>query len=187
MDITKLFTERLVLRQWKDSDYLDFANLNADPSVMEFYPNILSSGESDAMADKLSSLLESNGWGFWAVEERANNHFIGFVGLHQPTYDLPVTPCIEIGWRLAKKYWGFGYATEAAKSALNFAFTALNKQEIYSFTSVENYKSRSVMERIGMQNINQNFEHPILPIGHPLRQHVLYKIDSKQWSSLRAI
>ncbi len=106
---------------------------------------------------------------------------MGFVGLHEPTYDLPVTPCIEIGWRLAKEYWGKGYATEAAKTSLDFAFKKLNLPEVYSFASVSNRKSWTVMERLKMVNTKENFEHPDIPKNNPLREHVLYKITQRQW------
>lgn len=169
-------TERLLLRQWKEPDFKAFAAMNADPDVMEFYPDILSTEESLKMAMALQDLISQKGWGLWAVERLSDHCFLGFVGLHEPTYDLPVTPCVEIGWRLSKESWGKGYATEAAKAALDFAFNELQLEQVYSFTSVTNTRSISVMERIGMTNTNENFDHPILPEGHSLREHVLYKI-----------
>ena len=181
MEMVELQTSRLKLRQWKDSDLIAFAKLNADPEVMQFYPNKLEKDESDNMALKLKDLIAKRGWGFWAIEEIETKKFIGFVGLHEPTYDLPVTPCVEIGWRLAKEYWGNGYATEASNISLDFAFNKLNLDKVYSFTSGENIKSRAVMERIGMVNINKNFEHPIIPKGHALREHVLYQITQNEW------
>ena len=102
--VIRLKTERLLLRQWKQQDYPLFAKLNADPVVMEYYPSILSEDQSNAMADKIQSLLSEQSWGFWAVELIDSKQFIGFVGLHKPTYDLPVRSCVEIGWRLAKEY-----------------------------------------------------------------------------------
>ena len=181
MEIIELQTSRLKLRQWKDSDLIAFAKLSADPEVMKFYPSTLKKNESDDLAYKIKGLIAQRGWGFWAVEEIKTKKFIGFVGLHKPTYDLPVTPCVEVGWRLAKEYWGNGYATEASNKSLDFAFNKLSLDTVYSFTSVANIKSRAVMERIGMVNINKNFEHPIIPKGHPLREHVLYQITRKEW------
>lgn len=180
-EIIELETERLKLRQWKESDYLPFSEINADPVVMEYYPKTLSIDESNAMANKLKGLISGQSWGFWAVETKNKNEFIGFVGLHKSTYDLPVTPCVEIGWRVCRKYWGKGYATEAAQESLKFAFEELKLSEVYSFTSVSNKRSWSVMERLKMENTKKNFEHPIIPEGHPLREHVLYKITSEQW------
>jgi RimJ/RimL family protein N-acetyltransferase len=106
---------------------------------------------------------------------------MGFVGLNEPTYELPVTPCVEIGWKLAKKYWGCGYVSEAAKASLAVAFEKLDLPEVYSFTSALNKKSQAVMERIGMINMNTNFDHPMIPKGSPLREHVLYRIDKEDW------
>lgn len=174
----ELKTERLLLRQWKEDDFEVFATMNTDPDVMEFYPDIQSSEESFSMAQTFQNLISHKGWGFWAVERLSDNSFIGFVGLHEPTYDLPVTPCVEIGWRLSRESWGNGYATEAAQAALNFAFNELKLEQVYSFTSVANIRSRSVMEKIGMKNTNANFDHPIIPKGHILSEHVLYKISN---------
>jgi len=179
--IIELQTQRLLLRQWQEKDYPLFALINADPTVMQYYPDVLSAEQSNAMASKLEALIAEKGWGFWAVEKTDEKHFIGFVGLHEPTYDLPVTPCVEIGWRLAKEHWGQGYATEAAKQALSVAFEKLDIPEVYSFTSITNLKSRAVMERISMINTGNNFEHPIIPTGHPLREHVLYKLTKHDW------
>ncbi len=181
-EIIRIDTSRLTLREWKTTDLSVFAQMNADPDVMKFYPDTLSASASNAMAKRLIQLMENRGWGFWAVEEKQNQQFIGFTGLHVPDYDLPVSPCTEIGWRLAKTHWGQGYATEAAKAALSFAFTSLELPTIYSFTSTSNLKSRAVMERIGMLDSQQNFEHPIIPEHHSLREHVLYKIDKQQWA-----
>jgi RimJ/RimL family protein N-acetyltransferase len=179
--IIELETERLRLRQWKEIDYPVFACMNADPVVMEFFPGTMKKSESDELANKIKSLISKRGWGFWAVEEKKNNQFIGFVGLHEPIQELPFSPCVEIGWRLAKEFWGKGYATEAAKEALKLAFEYLNLLRIYSFTAVGNFRSRAVMEKLNMVNTNQNFEHPQVPVGNPLREHVLYMLTKEQW------
>lgn len=179
----QLETERLKLRQWKNSDFPAFSEINADPVVMKYFPNTLSEDESNAIANKCKDLISKRSWGFWAVEIKEEKEFIGFVGLHKTSYDLPFTPCVEIGWRLGKKYWGKGYATEAAFEALKFAFEELKLSEVYSFTSVSNMQSWSVMERLNMQNLKKNFEHPMVPERHPLREHVLYKITAEQWNN----
>jgi len=184
-NIIQLKTDRLILRQWLDSDLTLFADMNADPIVMKYYPDVLNRQISDSMANRLKQLISEKSWGFWAVELIKEKKFIGFVGLHEPDYNLPVTPCVEIGWRLDQNYWGKGYATEAANACLKFAFEELYLTEVYSFTSIQNRKSRQVMERIHMSNMNLNFEHPIIPEGHPLRLHVLYKITHEQWNNIK--
>jgi len=177
----ELITQRLLLRQWQDKDLPELARLNADPLVMKFYPNTLSTQKSNAIAEKLKALISDRGWGFWAVETLDDNIFIGFVGLHEPVYELPVNPCIEIGWRLAREHWGNGYATEAASASIKFGFEKLDLSEIYSFTSVANIKSRKVMERLKMTDQKMNFKHPMIPEGSPLREHVLYKLNRDNW------
>ena len=181
MNIIEIETKRLKLRQWKMEDRAFFAGINADPIVMKYYPDILSAKESNDMAQKFESLIAKRGWGFWAVEKMDEDKFIGFVGLHEPTYDLPVTPCVEIGWRLAREYWGHGYASEAAQASLGIAFDRVGLSEVYSFTSVSNKKSRAVMEKLGMVNTNKNFKHPMISAKSQLQEHVLYKIDKQHW------
>jgi len=185
MEIIEMETHRLRMRQWKKADRPIFAQLNADPLVMKYFPRMLNEWESNRMADKIQCLIAERGWGFWAVEEKERGEFIGFVGLHEPLPELPFTPCVEIGWRLAKQYWGKGYATEAANAALEVGFKRLNLAQILAFTSVCNRKSRAVMERLNMLNSQQNFEHPGVPIGSPLREHVLYKLSKARWEAVK--
>ncbi|WP_415718193.1 GNAT family N-acetyltransferase [Maridesulfovibrio sp.] len=177
----KFRTERLILREWHNSDYPIFARINADPDVMRYFPAILSEEESNANADIISALIEKRNWGFWAVEIPDIAPFIGFVGLHVPSVTLPFSPCVEIGWRLDKKFWGYGYATEAANFALKYGFVELNLGEIVSFTSEKNIPSQAVMNRLGMRFDDDGFEHPSVPVGSPLRKHVLYRISQEDW------
>ena len=180
-EIIQFYTERLYLRQWRDSDYALFAKLNADPKVMEFFPALLTSDESDAMAKRCQSLIAERGWGLWAVELQTTHEFIGFVGLHIPTAILPFSPCVEIGWRMAADFWGQGYATEAALGALRVGFEVLNFPEIVSFTALLNQRSQQVMARVGMHNADEGFEHPSVAKGSPLRKHCLYRLTVEQW------
>jgi len=178
----ELITERLRLRQWKRPDWEAFAALNADPQVMAFFPRVLERSESDAMAERLCAQIAERGWGLWAVEVVGGKSFVGFVGLSVPGYKIPASPCVEIGWRLAREQWGKGYATEAALGALRVGFDTLGLDEIVSFTAVQNFRSRAVMERIGMHDTGQTFEHPRLPVDHALRLHVLYRLTRGRWS-----
>lgn len=170
-------TPRLHLRQWQPQDRAPFAAMNADPEVMRHFPAPLRPEESDAVADLCQQLIDLFGWGFWALELKATGEFIGFCGLHTPVDPLPFAPCVEVGWRLARPFWGQGYATEAATAALQVAFEHLSLEQVVSFTALDNQRSRAVMERLGMRPDGQ-FEHPALPEGHPLRPHWLYRMDN---------
>jgi len=174
-------TARLRLRQWRESDLAPFFELARDPQVMEFLLPLPTRADSDAMVERIHALIAANGWGFWAVEHRESGAFMGFTGLNSPLADLPFSPCVEIGWRYARKAWGKGLATEAARACLQVAFEQLALAEVVSFTAVHNVRSRAVMERIGMTNANQDFEHPAIADGHPLRLHCLYRITKAQW------
>jgi len=172
-----LTTERLRLRLWEDRDLEPFAALNADPRVMEFFPKRLGRAESNALAKRIVEGFVERGYGLWALEVPGVADFIGFVGLSVPTFEAHFTPCVEVGWRLAVPHWGKGYATEGAKVALAFGFYELGAEEIVAFTAPANKPSRRVMERLGMTHAPaDDFEHPGLPEGHPLRQHVLYRL-----------
>ncbi len=176
-------TERLYLRQWRVSDRAPFAQLSADPRVMEFFPNLLDRAASDAMADRIEAKIADRGWGFWAVEVKGICEFIGFVGLNVPAADLPCSPCVEVGWRLAFSEWGKGYATEAATGALGIGFERLELEEIVSYTAIHNRRSRAVMERIKMREMRETFMHPRLLEGHPLSEHCLYKLSRSEFKS----
>ncbi|WP_201597103.1 GNAT family N-acetyltransferase [Psychrobacter vallis] len=178
-------TDRLYLKQWQTSDFAIFAEMNADPEVMQYFPKLLSTTVSNTIAKKCQQLIGDNGWGFWAVSlkdgSKNRNNFIGFVGLNDTHADMSFAPAVEIAWRLRKEYWGQGYATEAAHAALQFAFTELALDDIVSFTAVINQRSQLIMERIGMTNTQQDFYHPMLDPNHLLAEHVLYKITRQQW------
>jgi ribosomal-protein-alanine N-acetyltransferase len=178
--ITDLRTRRLVLRSWRDSDRGPFAALNADPRVMEHFPKALTRGESDAMVDRMNAAINTRGFGFWAVEVQASEELIGFVGLSVPTFEAPFMPCVEIGWRIAFEHWGKGFATEGARASLDAAFGELGLPEVVSFTTTTNDRSKRVMERLGMRHDERDdFDHPAIAEGHPLRRHVLYRIRAR--------
>lgn len=173
--MTELRTERLLLRQWRNDDLEPFAELNADPEVMRYFPRTLIRAESDTLAERQRTLIAERGWGLWAVE--APEGFIGFVGLSEPRFEAHFTPAVEVGWRLAQRGWRQGYATEAARAAVAFGFDEVGLDEIVSFTFAGNERSRGVMERLGMtRDEADDFDHPLLPKGDPLRHHVLYRL-----------
>jgi RimJ/RimL family protein N-acetyltransferase len=177
MPAPTLQTPRLHLRPWRDEDLAPFAEMNADPRVMEFFLKSLDRAESDLLVTRIRDHFDRHGFGLWAVEVPGVADFIGFVGLAIPRFEAHFTPCVEVGWRLAREHWSCGYATEAARAALEFGFRDLELEEIVSFTAAVNLRSRAVMERIGMtRSPDDDFDHPVLPEGHPLRQHVLYRV-----------
>ena len=184
--IVELRTERLLLRQWRDDDKVPFAALNRDPDVMEWFPSTLTGEQSDAMADRHSELLRQRGWGLWATERLDTREFIGFIGLSMPTWHLDgLTPCVEIGWRLAKAHWGHGFAPEGALAALEVAFREVDVpgDEVVSFTTERNTRSRRVMEKIGLSHRpDRSFDHPMTP-GWSGERHVVYAIDRPTWTA----
>ena len=184
--MTELTTDRLLLRQWRDSDREPFAALNADPAVMEHFPALQSRETSDGLIDRNIPLIDERGWGLWALEVRDTGEFIGFTGMSVPSFEAHFMPAVEIGWRLAKGAWGNGYATEAARASLAYGFGPAGLEEIVSFTAATNLPSQRVMQRIGMTHDEAgDFDHVRLPAGHRLQRHVLYRIDRAQWEATR--
>ncbi len=169
-------TPRLLLRPWAHGDRTPFALMNADPVVMEYFPRLLTTGESESLVDRYVESWQL-GYGLWAVERRDEGQFIGFIGFSQPSWSAPFTPCIEIGWRLCAASWGQGFATEGAQAAL--VWGAQNVEfpsgEVVSFTTRVNLRSRRVMEKLGFsRDERDDFDHPLVVDG-PLRPHVLYR------------
>lgn len=174
-----LITDRLILRPWKNEDLEFFAELNADPRVMEHFPSTLKREESDALGYKLKEYIEKNGWGLWAVSIKDGAPFIGFIGLSIPNFEAHFTPAVEVGWRLAFNYWGKGYASEGAHAAIQYGFEQINLKEIVSFTPTRNKRSIRVMEKLGMSRDEaDDFDHPNLEEGHLLKRFVLYRLRS---------
>lgn len=172
-----LTTSRLLLRAWKDEDVEPFYKMNQSSVVMEYFPELWSMDMVQSFIVRMNEQLSRENYTLWAVEEKESKQFIGFIGLNHPTWDAHFTPCVEIGWRLAAEFWGKGYATEGAKATLEYAFQDLHIPEIVSFTVPDNFRSRRVMERIGMtRDFTGDFLHPKLAPDHKLAKHVLYRI-----------
>jgi RimJ/RimL family protein N-acetyltransferase len=179
-------SERLRLVVWDERHILPFAAMNADPDVMRYFLAPQTVEQSRASVDMWRVQFAEQGWSNWAVELKPTGQFIGFIGLSVPRRQLPFSPCVEIGWRLGREFWGRGLATEGARSCLKVAFKSLALEEVVSFTSLMNRPSRAVMERIGMRNTGQDFEHPALPEGHELRPHCLYRVTRGEWEASAA-
>ncbi|HEX5015680.1 MAG TPA: GNAT family N-acetyltransferase [Candidatus Limnocylindrales bacterium] len=184
MTAPRLETQRLILRGFIDTDREPFAAMNADPLVMEHFPFTLSRAESDALVERIGQRWSEDGVGLWALERRDDGAFLGFTGLAVHRFEAPFTPAVEVGWRLAVEAWGFGYATEAAREALRFGFDERGLEEILSWTATSNVRSQAVMERLGMtHDPADDFDHPNVPVGSPLRRHVLYRLSRDRWSA----
>lgn len=169
-------TSRLVLRSWKEEDIPAFVRINKDEQVMEYFLNKLTYEETLEFYNRIQKELDACGYGLYAVEKKNDHTFIGYVGFHEVTFEVDFAPATEIGWRLSAENWNKGYATEAASACLEYAQKHLKLKEVYSFTSLPNKRSQRVMQKIGMSKIKE-FNHPLVPTGHYLCRHVLYKIE----------
>ena len=178
-------TDRLILRTWQDSDVQPFAELCANKDVMEFFPSVLSFNETLALIERIKTKFINEGYCFFAVELKATNEFIGFIGLSKPSFSAHFTPCTEIGWRISSKFQGYGYATEGALKCLEIGFNEFKLDEIVSIAVVDNIKSQNVMRKIGMtRDVNDNFLHPSLPAGHKFAEHLLFRIRKHDYQKI---
>jgi RimJ/RimL family protein N-acetyltransferase len=184
----RLVSPRLILRPWRDADRPPFAAMSADPEVMAHLTQLATRAASDAWIDRQITHQSEHGFCFWAVELKEDATFVGSVGLRWVGYDAHFTPAVEVGWRIARPFWGRGLAPEAARAALRFGFADPRRREIVANTSVENSKSRRVMAKLGMsRDAADDFDHPRVAEGDPRRRQVLYRIARYRWlSSYRA-
>jgi len=175
-------TERLILRTWLDSDLEPMSKINQDPLVMEYLPQLYDLQHTKKFIEKEKDSYLKLGYTRYAVELKKSGEFIGFVGLVMDDFNAHFMPATGIGWRLASSHWGKGYATEAAKAVLHYAFTKLKLDEIVSFTVVANAKSRRVMEKISLKyNKADDFDHPEIDQDSPLLRHVLYRLSRDEY------
>lgn len=178
-----LETERLVLRPWQPSDLEPFTAINQDPEVIRYLGPPMDRDAVAGLIARLSAHRDRHGFGYGAVEEKATGALVGMAGLSVPTWEAHFTPCVEVGWRLARAHWGKGYATEAARAWLEFGFQVLGLEEIVSMTVPDNARSQAVMRRIGMERDRAgDFDHPRVAPGDPLLRHVLYRIRRDTWA-----
>ncbi len=175
-------TDRLILRPWVASDIEPFATMGADPKVMAFFPALYTHEQAADWLIFTNQSLAKSGFTFWAIEIPGVTPFAGFTGLLEDSFEAPFTPCVQIGWRLAHKYWGQGYVSEAAKASLEYGFVNCELDEIVAYAVPGNTRSFKVMERIGMHHdIHGDFNHPHLEKGHTLERHVLYRLSKSDW------
>lgn len=179
-------SSRLGFRMWKESDKDLLYNMNANKEVMRYFPKTLDYKETDSFLDRIQEHFKEKGYGLWAVEIKETKEFIGFIGFLNATFEAEFTPCVEIGWRLDNKYWNKGYATEGAKACLQYGFIELNLDAVYSFTAEINKPSENVMKKIGLKKTGE-FKHLRVEEGSPLKPHVLYKIEKKEYEEIKDI
>lgn len=173
----QLETNRLILRNWHESDLEPWIEMCADEDVMRYFPSTLSPAEARERARVYSERLERNGYGLWIAEIKGGARFAGIIGVHDVSFEAAFTPAIEAGWRLAHEHWGNGYAVEGARAVIAYAFEHLYRSEVVAMTSAFNIPSQRVMQKLGMtHDPRDDFEHPNIAPGHRLRKHVLYRI-----------
>jgi RimJ/RimL family protein N-acetyltransferase len=176
-EIPTIETARLRLRPWRPADAEAYADMRADPRVGEFLGGPTPREESIAMVARLSALLEQHGYGWWVAEVKATAAFAGTIILQDIPFEAHFTPAFEVGWHLAYDHWKHGYASEGGRAAIDYAFDTLGRDRVVAITAVTNVRSQRVMERIGMvRDPDGDFDHPRVPVGSPLRPHVLYAI-----------
>lgn len=170
-------TDRLTLRGWQDSDVAPFHAMCNDPDVMRYLGPPLSLEDAAAARTRQNGILASHGYCFWAVERKADGAFLGFCGLKPGPEGTPIHGKVEIGWRLRREAWGAGYAREAAEASIAWGWANTDAPEILAMTNIGNVRSWGLMERLGMvRDLEGDFDHPAVPIGDPLRPHILYRI-----------
>ncbi|WFU82171.1 GNAT family N-acetyltransferase [Bradyrhizobium sp. CIAT3101] len=178
----QVLTQRLLLRPWRDSDRLPFAQMSQDAAVMEYLRPLATREASDAWIDFQISHQSSHGFCMWAVESRASGAFMGAVGLLRIGFVASFTPAVEVGWRLARPFWGQGFAVEAARASVQFGFDELHLAEIVAHAGIRNIRSRRLMAKLGMSHDSAaDFDHPRIPEGDPLRRQVLYRLTREAW------
>jgi RimJ/RimL family protein N-acetyltransferase len=178
--MTIIETNRLVLRRWDiEKDLKPWTAIIEDLRVMEFFPELGNEEKARTFIEWCNQNIDQYGFGFFACEHKESNELIGFVGIGHVGFEAHFTPCVEVGWRLAHHAWGKGYAPEAAKASIEYGFKKYNLKEILAFTAKQNLKSRRVMEKLGMTyDLKDDFNHPRIPLDHPLSMHVLYRIQA---------
>ena len=182
-----IYTERLILRPWKEEDLAPYAAMNADPRVREYFPSLLTAKESYAEVSRIQQRFRDEGFGLFAAELRGKHAFIGFIGMQTMSFAVPslAQPAVEIGWRLAAPFWGKGLATEGARAVLRHAFDVVGLEQVVAIAAPANVRSLRVMERLGMKHVPElDFDHPGIAEGHPLRSTLLYRLLREEFARI---
>lgn len=170
-------TDRLILRGWRDDDVAPFHAMGNDPEVMRYLGPPMTLDDAQAARDRMNAYLAEHGYCFWAVERKADGAFLGFCGIKPGPEGTPLFGEVEIGWRLRRDAWGQGYAREAAEATIAWAWANIDAPTIAAMTVFANTNSWGLMERLGMRRDHaDDFDHPAVPDGSPLKQHLVYRI-----------
>ncbi len=167
-------SERLGFRNWLTEDIEILSALNADSEVMEFFPSIQTREQSEKFIAQMQNEFGEKGFCYFAVDQLDTNELIGFIGIHEHTFESDFTPCIDIGWRLKRSVWYQGFATEGAKRVLEYAFNELKIEKIVSFTPIINTPSENVMKKLGLKRL-RTFDFPLFKNDDRLRECVMYE------------
>jgi RimJ/RimL family protein N-acetyltransferase len=181
-------TKRLILRDWKNSDIAPFTAMNRDPDVRRYFPELITPEESKQFVFEAQKDIEDRGFGLFAIERRDTGEFIGYTGVQvleeDGPFNLEFFPCIEIGWRLIKKHWNQGFATEAATGVLKFIKRNTEIKEVYAYSAERNFPSINIMRKLGMEEFD-TFLHPLIEDHHSLKKQVVYKIKIEKQSRFK--
>ncbi len=181
----RIETDRLVLRKWEEQDLEGLIELCGHPEVMEFFGTVKSPIEVEEMLTRILGQQAKHGYCFPVVEDRMSGRLLGFCGLKVQETDIPIGPCVEIGWRLQRDAWGKGIATEAARIWLKFGFETLKLDEIVANMVAGNFRSENTMKRLGMvYSEGDDFIDPDMDANDPLAKNILYRITKKQFMEL---
>lgn len=175
-------TDRILLREWEPGDVEHFARMNADPLIMEYFPRVLDEADTKKLVKRFQDHFKQHGFGLYALECRKTGAFMGFVGLSVVRDVFPFAGEVEIAWRLEYEFWGKGFASEAARAVIDYAFNTLKLKELVAFSVYDNTRAIHVMEKLGMKRDPKgDFSYPKLPKGHPLGDHVLYRLKAEDY------
>lgn len=185
-EMIEMHSPRLLLRRWCSEDREPFAALNADAEVMRHFPACLSRAQSDRLLQRIEADFAERGFGLWALQRKDSGAFIGLAGVRPVGFAAPFCPALEMAWLLARPHWRQGFASEAARAVLDCAFTRLALEQVVAFTAQGNLASQALMRAIGMRaDPAGDFDHPLLPAGHRLSRHVLYRLPRADWEAAR--
>jgi RimJ/RimL family protein N-acetyltransferase len=172
-------TERLLMRTWRDDDAEPLAKMHESPEMMRFLGAPMTHAQTREMLTRMRTHWETRGFGVFALQHQ--NELVGMCGIIVPRWESRFQPCVEILWRLHPDAWGRGLVTEAARAALKDGFEKQRFEEVLAFTIPANERSWRVMERLGMKRSpDDDFDHPLVAEGDPLRRHITYRIRSTE-------